>query len=135
MKYLIDEDLSPSVAKHLCENFFIDAVAVRDRGLLGVKDYKILQYAFDEERILVTANVCDFEKVARNCEVHAGIVLIRNGVLLRSEQIAIVEKAVKAILNELQSGHDMVNRVLYIELNGTIRFENLPPIDFKETET
>ena len=134
MKFLIDEDLSPSVARHLCENVFIDAVAVRDRGLLSVNDYQILKYAFDEERILVTANVCDFERFARNCEVHAGIIFIRNGALRRDEQIAVVEKAVSAILSELKSGHDLVNRVLYIELDGTINFETLSSALSKETD-
>lgn len=38
MKFLIDEDLSPYVARYLCEQLLIDAVAVRDRGLLGVSD-------------------------------------------------------------------------------------------------
>jgi predicted nuclease of predicted toxin-antitoxin system len=41
----------------LCNELFIDAIAVRDRGLLGAKDYQVLEYAFNEERILVTANV------------------------------------------------------------------------------
>lgn len=33
IKLLIDEDLSPAVARNLCEELLIDAVAVRDRGL------------------------------------------------------------------------------------------------------
>ena len=40
MRFLIDEDLSPRVARYLCEQFLIDAVAIRDRGLLGVSDRK-----------------------------------------------------------------------------------------------
>ncbi|MGK7874406.1 MAG: DUF5615 family PIN-like protein [Xenococcaceae cyanobacterium] len=36
MKFLIDEDISPSTARYLCQELLIDAVAVRDRGLLGV---------------------------------------------------------------------------------------------------
>jgi len=129
MKFLIDEDLSPSVARYLCENLFIDAVAVRDRGMLGVQDYQILKYALEEERILVTANVYDFERFARSYEVHADIIFICNGVLLRVEQIAVVEKAINAILSELESGQDMVNRVLYVEIDQTI-----PPTLSKETE-
>jgi len=35
IKLLIDEDVSPTVARNLCEKFVIDAVAVRDRGLVG----------------------------------------------------------------------------------------------------
>lgn len=44
MKFLIDEDISPSAARYLCQELLIDAVAVRDRGLLGVNDRRILLY-------------------------------------------------------------------------------------------
>lgn len=59
----------------------MDTVAVCDRGLLG-----------GDDRILVTANVGDFERFARACEVHAGIIFISEGNLLRSELIAIARK-------------------------------------------
>ncbi|MEG4959307.1 MULTISPECIES: hypothetical protein [unclassified Microcoleus] len=78
---MIDQALSPAVARNLCEELLIDAVAVCDRGLLGADD-----------RILVTANVGDFERFARACEVHAGIIFLSKGNLLRSEQIAIARK-------------------------------------------
>lgn len=132
IKILIDEDLSPAVARNLCEELLIDAVAVRDRGLLGMDDRTILEYAFNDDRILVTANVGDFERFARACEVHAGIIFISEGDLLRSEQIAIVKEAVAAIYTELEAGRDMVNRVLYIAANGTKNFETLPPDMSKE---
>jgi predicted nuclease of predicted toxin-antitoxin system len=128
MKFLIDEDLSPSIARYLCRNLLIDAVAARDRGLLGMTDAQILQYAFDEDRILITANICDFEIFVRNCEIHAGVVFIRNGSLLRDEQIVVVEKAINAIIRELESGQDMINRVLYVEMDNTMIFEILPSV-------
>jgi predicted nuclease of predicted toxin-antitoxin system len=34
MKFIIDEDLSPRVARYLCQEFCLDAIAVRDRNLL-----------------------------------------------------------------------------------------------------
>ncbi|WP_347566238.1 DUF5615 family PIN-like protein [Scytonema sp. UIC 10036] len=125
IKFLIDEDLSPAVARYLCTEHFIDAIAVRDRGLLGAKDYQVLEYAFNEERIIITANVRDFEKFARTTEIHAGIVFICQGDLSRNEQITVVQEAVNAINDELKVGRDMLNRVLYIEEDGTKRFENL----------
>ena len=57
MKFLVDEDLSQSIARYLCEEMLLDAVAVRDRNLLNTADYEILEYAFKEERILITANI------------------------------------------------------------------------------
>ncbi|MGL6343797.1 MAG: DUF5615 family PIN-like protein [Waterburya sp.] len=126
MKFLIDEDISPSVARYLCEQLLIDAVAVRDRGLLGISDRQILEYAFSEDRIVITANVGDFEKFAKTFEVHAGIVFIVEGDLLRSEQIEICAEAVKFIQQEHEAGRDMINRVLYISINGTKQLETLP---------
>jgi hypothetical protein len=32
--------------------------------LLGVKDQEVLEYAFNEDRIVITANIKDFEKFA-----------------------------------------------------------------------
>jgi predicted nuclease of predicted toxin-antitoxin system len=77
MKFLIDEDLSSVVARYLCQELLIDAVAVRDRGLLGKSDRIILEYSFNQDRILVTANVGDFERFASAVEIHGGIVTKR----------------------------------------------------------
>ncbi|NET89669.1 MAG: hypothetical protein F6K45_16525 [Kamptonema sp. SIO1D9] len=126
MKFLIDEDLSPTVARFLCEELFLDAVAVRDRGLLSATDYQVLEYALKEERIVITANVHDFERFARAFSVHAGIVFLLEGDLLRQEQIAIVVEAIEAIETLLETGEDMINRVLYISVDGTKSFEILP---------
>lgn len=126
MKFLIDEDLSPSIARYLCEDMLVDAVAVRDRNLLNTPDYEILEYAFQEERILITANIRDFERFANIREIHAGIVLICDGTLLRTEQMQVVNIAVVAILAEAEAGRDMINRVLYVENDKSLRFKNLP---------
>ncbi len=125
IKLLIDEDLSPRVAHLLCEQLLIDSISVRDRGLLSSNDPEVLEYAFQEDRILVTANIRDFEQLARSYEIHPGIVLIRDGSLLREEQIIIVKNAIQAIEAELKDGRDMINRVLYISIDGTKKFENL----------
>jgi predicted nuclease of predicted toxin-antitoxin system len=87
VKLLIDEDLSPAIAQALCADG-IDACHVRDRDMLGAKDHGVLDKAFEEDRILVTANVDDFVRLARKRDLHAGIVLIENGSLYRDEQLA-----------------------------------------------
>lgn len=126
MKFLIDEDISPAIARYLCEQFFIDAVAVRDRGLLGKSDRFVLEYAFNEERILVTANIVDFEKFASLLEVHCGMIFFLEGDLLRHEQMELIKNAVTTIQAELKEGKDMINRVLYISHSGTKFFKNIP---------
>jgi predicted nuclease of predicted toxin-antitoxin system len=126
MKFIIDEDLSPRVARYLCQECCFDAIAVRDRGLLGATDPEVLEYAFKEDRILVTANIRDFEKLAAAVEVHAGIVLMLDGDLLAVEQIDVMAAVVRVLEAEMATGKDLVNRVLYISISGTARFEDLP---------
>jgi predicted nuclease of predicted toxin-antitoxin system len=126
MKFIIDEDLSPRVARYLCQEFCFDAIAVRDRGLLGATDPEVLEYAFNEDRILVTANVRDFEKLAAAIEIHAGIILIQEGDLLATEQIELMTRAVQVLQAENAIGKDLINRVLYISISGTAKFEDLP---------
>jgi predicted nuclease of predicted toxin-antitoxin system len=126
MKFIIDEDLSPRVARYLCQEFCFDAIAVRDRGLLGATDPEVLEYAFKEDRILVTANIRDFEKLAAAVEVHAGIVLMLDGDLLAVEQIEVMAAVVRVLQAETATGKDLVNRVLYISISGTAKFEDLP---------
>jgi predicted nuclease of predicted toxin-antitoxin system len=126
MKFIIDEDLSPRVARCLCQEFCFDAIAVRDRGLLGATDPDVLEYAFNEDRILVTANVRDFERLAAAVEIHAGIILIQEGDLLATEQIELITTIVKVLQAEIAIGKDLVNRVLYASISGTTRFEDVP---------
>jgi predicted nuclease of predicted toxin-antitoxin system len=129
LRLLIDEDLSPRVAQSLREEDGVDAVAVRDRGKLGATDQAVIELAFDENRILVTANVADFVRLATARQVHAGIVLLEDGDLGRDAQLAVVREAVRAIEAELRAGRDMVNRVLRISLDGTKTFEVVPNDD------
>ena len=83
-KLLLDENLSPRVAKALCVDG-VDAVHVRDRGFLGATDAQVLELVYNEDRALVTANVADFVKLARARALHAGIVLVEDGALLVEE--------------------------------------------------
>jgi len=126
MKFLIDEDLSPKVAEGLRMDDGLDIIHVRDRGLLGESDSVILQRAYEEDRILVTANVKDFQRLARARELHPGIVPVLDGCLSRDEQLALMRKVVAEIEQELLEERDMVNRVLEIEVNGESNFYDLP---------
>jgi len=124
VKLLLDENLSPVVAQVLSAEGF-DVCHIRDRSMLQASDHDVLEKAFTEDRILVTANVGDFMKLARARELHAGIVLIENAGLLRDEQIEIVRRACIAIDGQ----QDMVNRVLRIGLDDSVVVEEIPPGD------
>lgn len=62
VKLLLDENISPAAAVTLASEG-IDAWHVRDRGLEGTTDPELLDRAYQEDRILVTLNVGDFEKL------------------------------------------------------------------------
>lgn len=125
-KLLIDENLSPVIAVAL-RAAGVDAAHVRDRGLIAATDAEVLARAYAEDRILVTANVEDFVKLARARDLHPGIVLIEDGALLRHEQEQVIRDALAAIEAEQAAGRDMVNRLLRINMAGAKTFETVPP--------
>ena len=55
MKFLIDNALSPRIAKGLFENAY-DAKHVRDIGMAAAKDPEIFDFAAREDRILISAD-------------------------------------------------------------------------------
>jgi len=104
----------------------IDAVHVRDRGHLGRTDREVLELALSEDRILVTANVADFERLAKATEVHAGIVAMLDGSMRRAQQFDVLCDVVDALASELATGRDMINRVLRVSADGAHEFIELP---------
>jgi predicted nuclease of predicted toxin-antitoxin system len=75
---LLDENMSPRVVRSLWDRD-VDAVHVRDRGLLGAADHEIWKFAKQEVRTIVTINGRDFRKLARNSQDHPGVVVIPSG--------------------------------------------------------
>jgi predicted nuclease of predicted toxin-antitoxin system len=124
VKLLLDENVSPAAAIALRADG-LDVYHVRDRGLLGVTDHELLERAYAEDRIVVTSNVCDFEKLARARELHAGIVLLERAGLLRDEQIKLIRQVAAAI-----SEHGaMVNEALRVGADGSMTFEPIPAVE------
>ncbi len=123
MKLLLDENISPKVAEELARKGGLDACHVRDRGLLAATDAEVLERAYDEDRVLVTANVGDFLKLARARDVHPGIVLLEDGALPRAEQLRLLRLAAAAIS---QLG-DLLNKVVWVAADGSMRVEDIPP--------
>jgi hypothetical protein len=83
----------------------------------------VLELAFGEDRVLVTANVGDFRKLAAARDLHAGIVLLLDGGLRRDEQLEVLRRMNVA----LETDGDLVNRLLTVALDGGFSIEELPP--------
>jgi predicted nuclease of predicted toxin-antitoxin system len=123
VKLLLDENVSPKVGEELARVDGLDACHVRDRGLLAASDAEVLEQAYDEDRVLVTANVGDFLKLAGARDVHPGIVLLEDGALPRAEQLRLLRLAAAAIA---QLG-DLLNKIVWVAPDGTVRVEDIPP--------
>lgn len=121
VKLLLDENLSARVALDLRSEGH-DVVHIRERGALGRSDQQVLDLAFEEDRVLVTANVADFQKLAGAREIHAGVVLLFEGSLTRDEQRALLRE----VLIALSARADLVNQALIVERGGLMRTEDLP---------
>jgi predicted nuclease of predicted toxin-antitoxin system len=90
VELLPDENLSPRAAVGLRADGH-DVIHLRERGRLGISDPEVLALALVEDRVLVTANVADFRKLAAARDLHAGIVLLLDGALRRDEQLEVVD--------------------------------------------
>jgi predicted nuclease of predicted toxin-antitoxin system len=97
-------------------------VHLRERGRLGISDPEVLALAFAEDRVLVTANVADFRKLAAARELHAGIVLLLDGGLRRDEQTEVLRR----VWGVLAAEGELVNRLLTVALDGEICIEEVP---------
>jgi predicted nuclease of predicted toxin-antitoxin system len=62
-RFLIDENLSPLLARHLRTALGFDAMHVQELGLRGASDADILARAITEGRIIVTSNADDFRRL------------------------------------------------------------------------
>ena len=124
-KLLVDENLTPTIGVVLRLDG-TDAIHVRDRAMTSVSDADLFALAYAEDRIVVTFNVDDFEQLARDCQLHGGLILLPGESLERAEQLVLVRAAWALVCAEYEAGRDMINRVLYIERDGSHRFVPLP---------
>lgn len=119
MKLLLDENVSPSIASELWERD-IDAIAIRDRGKLGLPDHEVVLLAIDEDRVIVTANADDFTALCGEEELHPGLITMASGT--RDQQLAMIAAALAYIATEAagkQQSPDsfMVNRVVEVDID------------------
>lgn len=74
MKFLIDECLSPDLAKLARERGYPESTHVRWLGLAGGKDHVVTRRAVDAGYVLVTHNTADFRGLYSREDLHVGLV-------------------------------------------------------------
>jgi predicted nuclease of predicted toxin-antitoxin system len=114
---LLDENTSPRIVRALWAQQ-VDAVHVRDRGLLGAPDHALWKLALDETRTIVTINGRDFRKLAQRSEQHPGIVVIPSGGT-PDAQLGFIMAAVRWVAST-NSAIGFSNRYLEVDEEGAI---------------
>jgi hypothetical protein len=74
VKFLIDECLSPDLAKLARESGYPESSHVRWLGLAGAKDHVVTRRAVDDGYVLVTHNTTDFRGLYGREDLHVGLV-------------------------------------------------------------
>lgn len=108
LRIIVDEDLSPSIAQALW-HFGFEATTIRDRGMLGWKDWEILPWLAQEKWTLCTGNGDEWDRRAHEWRaagnVHYGLLIVdqswgSDGVLRALERYLTAE-APDALMNEV----------------------------------
>ncbi|WP_095205343.1 DUF5615 family PIN-like protein [Mesorhizobium carmichaelinearum] len=115
MKFLIDECLSPELAKLARERGFTESSHVRWLGLAGAKDHVVTRRAVDDGYILVTHNTTDFRGLYGREEMHVGLVAFNTAPGLMS--LNLQTRLFLLTLSEL-SGEEAWNEVLEITVDA-----------------
>ena len=128
MRLLIDEDLSPVLAQVAHARGY-DAVAIRDRGQLGLADWQVLELCLREDRVLVTANVGDFRALCVRQDLHPGLIALPS--VSRERQRELLEAVIgyvegAAADDTMSPAGFMINRVVEIDTNASCTAYGLP---------
>lgn len=107
-RFLIDECLSPELVQLAIDADF-ECTCVRDRGLLGAPDRKLMAFLLEEDFTLVTENAADFRTLFGAEELHAGLVCLSSR---RRMDLETQRELFQMALGSL--GENLVNQVLEV---------------------
>lgn len=122
IKFLIDEDLTPSLCKIANARGYY-ATHIQFLGWKGRTDFEIRTRMLKEDLTLVTGNWKDFRPLLRREEVHPGEISLPD--VPRTEQIRLFEQ----VLNYIKSSNpplDMVNRAILVHEGGQLECLEIP---------
>jgi hypothetical protein len=114
VRLLLDEMLTPAIARELrSRGFDVEAVAGnRDRA--GMSDPDVLALARAEHRAIVTANLSDFrplhhEAITPGGAGHYGMIFIPGSYRLTNDTLGTIVTALEAILRSNPGDEDLAN--------------------------
>lgn len=120
MRFLLDESLSPRVARILNDAGH-DTVHARDHALTSAADPVVLQAAVDDTRVLLTLDTDFGTLLARSGDTLPSVILFRGEVTRRPER-----QAALLLANLDQFEPDLVTGALVVIGDNRIRVRPLP---------
>lgn len=108
MKALLDEQLSPQIARLLRERG-LDVVAVVDRpDSIEASDWQVIDIATAEQRAVVTNDIKDFRPIAAerlaDGHGHAGVILLPANRSRRRDAIGALADTIEAVMRAHPGG-------------------------------
>lgn len=91
---------------------------------MGQPDIRVWQYAWRYDQVVITLNIGDFLNLARNIELHPGVIALREAGLSREDQWQRLCQALKWA--DDRCGGDLVNKVLEVRGDGDLELHDLP---------
>ncbi len=124
MRFLVDEALSPRVARLLTEAGH-EAIHASDAGLLGRTDAEVLAAAAADRRVVVTVDTDFGELLAVGAQPAASVILIRRAPHWPADQAALVLAALD------DAGEDLVAGAVVVVTPTRARVRRFPlrPLD------
>jgi predicted nuclease of predicted toxin-antitoxin system len=113
LRLLIDEDSQAKRLVNLLKNAGHDVITVNETGLSGKFNDEVLDYARQNERIILTRNYDDFQELHEANPVHPGIFVVYQDANPSKDMSH--QTIVKAIANLEVSGMPLANQ--FIPLN------------------
>jgi predicted nuclease of predicted toxin-antitoxin system len=108
LRLLIDEDSQAKILVIFLKNAGHDVITVNEAELSGKFDDEVMEYARQNERIVLTRNYDDFQELHEANPIHPGILVIyQDG---DSSKDMSHQKIVKAIANLEASGIPLANQ-------------------------